>query len=311
MSAKMISKPLFIGAAATLAAAALGGYVWKEEHRVPVLDIYIFSLKSGRSVFIRTPEDRRILIDGGGNNDIIRELTKILPFYSRRIDTIISTDTDGKNASGLIDVMERYAVDRAFIPAITLDSLGLASSSDPVHSTFIDTLYLKKIAVHKVAAGDSIIFDSRVNASVLFPATTTSFAYSKASAPQLLLKVSYGSTSVMLLADATKKVQRFIASSTSGTSDSLYVSQSASPSDMSGELMSTVQPAFLIYSKSISKTSSVPIKKSSKSASISKKKAIGKQPNDPFAQIPLEDRLNLKEKGTIHLVSDGVKLVIE
>ena len=44
-------------------------------------------------------EDIVLAISNSGESE---ELTKILPFYSRRIDTVVATNSDGKNVSGLI-----------------------------------------------------------------------------------------------------------------------------------------------------------------------------------------------------------------
>jgi beta-lactamase superfamily II metal-dependent hydrolase len=109
MSLRFSPKSAIIAATASAIVAGVGAYVWHQEHRLPLLDIYLFALKSGQSAFIRTPDDRRILVNGGSNSEIIRRISKRLPFYSRRIDALIVTDTSAKNVSGLIDVLERYA----------------------------------------------------------------------------------------------------------------------------------------------------------------------------------------------------------
>jgi hypothetical protein len=49
------------------------------------------------AVFLQTSGGKRILINGGGNSEIIRKITKVIPFYSRHIDTIISTNEEDKN----------------------------------------------------------------------------------------------------------------------------------------------------------------------------------------------------------------------
>ena len=316
MSLKIISKPLIFAAAATVATVGLGGYVWHEDHRPPILEIYFFTLKSGRSIFIRTPEDKRILIDGGADASVIRELTGILPFYSRRIDTIVSTGTDGKNVSGLIDVMDRFNIERAFIPAVTDVSLGFASTSDGIYFAFLDSLYLKKIAVHELKAGDRIDLDGKVSAEVLFPVPTEIFAYLKASSPELALRISYASTSAALLGAASRKVQKYIASTSASGVNLLAVSQSADPADMPAELINALQPEFLIYSKSLVKPQVLLSgKKAAKSAAISKKTSVkpaskDERSTDPLALIPDANRLNLKETGMVRMVSDGVEFEV-
>jgi len=269
---------------------ALTLYIWHEEHRPPILEIYVFNMQSGRSMFIRTPEDNRILIDGGGNSDIIRDLTDILPFYSRRIDVVMTTNTDGKNVAGLIDVVSRYHVRRAYIPAVTLQGLGLASSTDQIYATFLETLSREKIPVEEIRKDYQIALDTKVNLTVLFPTTDSTFIYSKASAPELLFKINYDASSVVFIGDASIKVQKFL-SSTTKIADVLLSDQSALPINYAQSLIEELQPAYLIYS--------------AKSFPHSKKKII-----DPLIGIAEKNRFNIK-KGTVRITSDGQTLRVE
>jgi beta-lactamase superfamily II metal-dependent hydrolase len=310
MAIKITSRPFLIGAAATALAFGIAGYAWREEHRLPLLEIYVFNLKSGSSVFVRTPDDKRILINGGANSEVIRELTNILPFYSRRIDTIIATDADGKDVSGLIDILERYTVDKIIVPAVTLKSLGLASTTDQIYATFLDTVKRLKIPLEEVSVGDTLDLDgnisgqrvggSKVPAEVLFPATSA-FQYSRASAPEIILKISYGQTSVMLLGNATTKIQKFLASPKSSTSkdvevNALVVPHSLSTDSLSAELMNKMKPDYFIYSQAVTKSTS---KSSKKLAKV-----------DPLYFILDDKRFNLKEGGTVKITSDGVRIFV-
>lgn len=313
MTFKINSKPLIIGAAATALAFGMAGYVWREEHREPILEVYVFNLKSGSSVFVRTPDDKRILINGGANSEVIRELTDILPFYSRRIDTVIATDADGKDVSGLIDVLERYSVDNVVAPAVTLQSIGLASTTDQIYATFLDTVRRLKIPLREVSAGDTLDFGQKiggspVSAEVLFPATSSStssnkgtFQYSRASAPEIIMRISYGKTSVMLLGNATTKVQKFIATSTSRT-DVLAIPHGISAGSLSAALMNEIKPDYLIYSQAISS--------SSKKSTVSQYSSAKNKKVDPLYFILANKRFNLKDKGTVKVVSDGTNIII-
>jgi len=333
---RIVSKPVLIATATVLVGFGLSSYIWHEEHRPPVLEIYVFALKSGRSMFIRTAEDRRILVDGGANAEIIREITNILPFYSRRIDVVIATNSEGKNVSGLIDVVNRYDIDRVYIPAMTVESLGLASSTDQIYATFLDTIHAKNILVQELKAGDTIDLDSRTQTNVLFPvedwrtrlnlASTSlsnlislsplfspsnkvlkSFHYSSASAPEVLFRLSFGVNSVAFLGNASITVQKLITATSPDSliSDVLIVSQSALPANVAQELIDAMKPKYLIYSKVLSAVSKTKI--SAKSASTTKKTKVL---IDPLASIPGNNRFNLKEKGSVKVWSDGVKLVI-
>ncbi len=317
----------------------VGCYVWKQEHRPKVLEIYVFNMISGDAIFVRTPEDRRILINGGGNSDIIRELTRILPFYTRRIDSLIATDTDGKNVAGLIDVMDRYDVKNVYIPAVTLQTLMLASSTDQIYETFIEHVPRFGIKINGVSAGQTIDFDSNglsqsvVQFKVLFPifigpsinaSSSPAFKYSKASAPELLIKIDFGATSAVFLGNASLKVQKYIASTSdslashtnSSASNVLIVSHSALPANTSAKLVESIHPEYLVYSKIESSSKVTAVKSTGKSIATTIASTVGsktatsiksKKPiPDPFIYMLSENKLNTKKVGTAHLISDGV-----
>ncbi len=316
---KNISKPILIAATASVVASGVGAYVWHMQQRPQILEVYVFSLKSGRSMFIRTPDDQRILVDGGGNSQVIKHLTDIIPFYSRRINAIIITNTDGKNVSGLIDVIDRYIVDKVYLPKFTVGNLGLASTTDRIYEVFIETIKNKDIQIDDISAGEKLVLGRDVSdlylqkdsqqknvvASIIFPVKPNEFDYSKASSPEILFNILYGKNSVLFAGDASKKVQKFIASSSPTIiekTDALIVSHSAIPGNMSQELMNLVRPDFLIYKKSVtSQSASI-----SKSASAKKKIVV-----DPLAAVLEDQRFNLNEIGTIKIVSDGITVKVQ
>lgn len=71
------------------------------------LQVHVF--KDGSSL-IETPSGRRILIDGGADDSVLRELGAALPFYDRSIDLLISTAQTPEEAAGLTSVLDRYVV---------------------------------------------------------------------------------------------------------------------------------------------------------------------------------------------------------
>ncbi|MGC9605317.1 MAG: hypothetical protein ABSF56_00960 [Minisyncoccia bacterium] len=299
---KGASKPLLIFAAGAAALSGTGLYAWHESRRPAVLELFVFDLPGAPAVFIRTPNDKRILIDGGSNAEVIRRLTKILPFYSRRIDSVVATAADGKNVTGLIEALNRYSVDKAIIPDVTLESLGLASSSDPIYRTFIETIDLHHIPVQKVLSGDRLVLDRTgidsndgVTADTLFPVPADRFNYSKASVPEIVMRIEYGSTSVALLGGAGVKIQKFVATENQKPADAVVISQSATASNVSAELVDSMAPDFLLYSQQIMKSPKKP-------PAAAKKKAAG----DPLAGITDDRRFNVRKTGTVKIVSDGM-----
>ncbi len=280
MAIKSIRKPLIILTTVTALATGVGGYVWKEENRPALLEVYIFSVKGGQSTFIRTPDDKRILINSGSNSEIVRHITKVLPFYSQRIDAVIVTNDTDTNVTGLVDVVNRYRVDRLFVPAITPKSLKLASSTSRIYSELLKSARAKGIPIQEIMAGDSLPVSSKVKFDALFPVEAESFTYSRASAPELVLRIAYGTTSIIFLGNTSKKVQKYISAQGFEQTDVAVFSHNAGSNNISSELLDVLKPDYFIYSGSVAKV----------------------WHNSDAKQI------NLKDTGIIKITSDGVKI---
>ena len=276
-------------------------YVWSISRLPTGLEMYVFDTKGKPSIFIRTPNDARILIDGGANAGIIRYITQVLPFYSKRIDTIIVTSDTANNATGLIDIISRYQVGRIVIPKITARQLDIGSSTDQIFENFFDKVHQLKIPAQEVERGDELDLNrndfttentrsNKLKLEVLFPVSSTSeFKYSRASAPGLVMRISYGDTHFLLLGDASLKVQKFIINSTSTLcSDVLIVPHNVSATSLSADLISAVKPESIIYAQMISNSVKV----------------------DPLYMILDSNRFNLKQKSTIEVLSDGKSVKI-
>ena len=298
MKTKSFIKPIVVVASVTVLTSTLGHYYWKQENRPPIMEIYVFAFKSGRSLFIRTPEDQRILVDGGPNSEIIRYISEILPFYSRRIDTIIATDDNGKNVGGLIDVIERYDVGRIYLPAHTLRNLSLASISDQIYETLVEVARDKVPNIEEVAEGRVLNLDSRSTMQILFPADPKKFVYSKSSAPEILFSIKFDDNYVLFAGEATTKIQKYIASSTQAIqkADVLMVSHSASPQSFATEFVDSFQPKNLVFSK-------IPRETTPKTST--KPSAKSKPKKDPLSYLLPENRYNIKERGGVKIELDG------
>ena len=309
MHVKGASKPLLILAVSAATLSGIGGYAWHESRRPAALELFVFDTPGAPAILIRTPRDKRILINGGANSDIVERLTGVLPFYSRRIDLVIATKADAKNATGLIDVLNRYQVDGAVIPSVTLEGLGLASSTDPIYEIFKKTLADKKVPTESVSAGKRIVFDQGANngdagtvtADIIFPVSADSaFKYSQASGPETLLRINYGQTSVVLAGSASLKVQKYIAITSLTPADAIIFSHSAVASGISRELVDSLAPDSIIYSQTVTKDPKNPVV-------VSKAKAKA----DPLAGILNERRYNVQESGVVKITSDSSSLQIK
>lgn len=136
-----------IGAACVLT-VAIAFYVWHISQRPAVFELYVFDTPGAQSLFMRTEDDRRILVHGGSNSDIVRRVTSLLPFYSRRIDTVVALDDDPKHITGLIEIVGRYEVG-----SVILDH---ATSSSPAFGVLLDRIAENGIATSSISAGEYV-----------------------------------------------------------------------------------------------------------------------------------------------------------
>ena len=183
-----------------LACVGLGTYIWKWEFREPVLELHFFSLNKGRAIFIRTPENKTILIGGGQNSEVIREITNAMPFYSRKIDYVLIPSAAPAQIGGLIEVIDRYEVEEVIMPK------PMATST--VLSQLMKEIKKKKIHVEEVERGDAIKIEKNLALKILFP--YEDFKFNKSSLPELGLAIVYKDTAAYLIGSLSKTIQKDI-----------------------------------------------------------------------------------------------------
>ena len=88
------------------------------------LEVVFFDIGQGSSIFIETPQRFQILIDGGPDKFLILEhLSQEMPFWDRSIDMIIITHSNADHLTGLIEILERYKIDRIVWTGMEADTL--------------------------------------------------------------------------------------------------------------------------------------------------------------------------------------------
>jgi len=92
----------------------LNVFAWQEVFELAgphYLRVDFLSVGQGDSVFIKTPEGHKILIDGGPNSMVLEKLNTRMPFWDKEIDLVILTHPEKDHMTGLLDVLQKYKVD--------------------------------------------------------------------------------------------------------------------------------------------------------------------------------------------------------
>src|SRR3989338_2831267 len=77
---------------------------------VSYLTVAFLDVGQGDAIYIETPDGVQLLIDGGPDSSVLRELSSQLPHFDRTIDIVLATHSDKDHIGGLVDVLNRYEV---------------------------------------------------------------------------------------------------------------------------------------------------------------------------------------------------------
>ena len=193
-----------------LALFGINVYIWKDVFREDRLEVVFLDVGQGDALFLRFPNGRTMLVDGGPRTRYFDAGKYVLaPFLRhqgiRKIDIVAPTHSDNDHIGGLVSILEEFPV------AHVLDSGQYADSW--TDDRFYELVEEKGIARHIVSAGDSLIGLGGVGAFVLHPAPK--FVSQECDAPMgrnntsVVLRITYGGTSLLLTGDAEREAERF------------------------------------------------------------------------------------------------------
>lgn len=121
-----------------------------------LLHVYYLDVGQGDGILIRTPANEYIVIDGGPNDAILTEISRIMPFYERTIDVMILTHPHADHIDGLIEILERYKVNSVVITGVLYDYAGYERFYELLINRSVPVYYVNGEVDFKLG---NIIFD--------------------------------------------------------------------------------------------------------------------------------------------------------
>lgn len=105
-SAKILGSVLLL----LLVATTLIWYAAIHEDHRGALIVSFLAVGQGDAIFIQAPSGRELLIDGGPDDSVLRQLGRVMPFYDRSIDIVFASAAQAQKVGGLTSVLSRYNV---------------------------------------------------------------------------------------------------------------------------------------------------------------------------------------------------------
>jgi competence protein ComEC len=76
------------------------------------LQIHVFDVGQGDSLFIQSPQGYQIVIDGGPDMSLLEHLGAVMPWFDRSIDLLILSHFDADHITALPELLKRYDVEK-------------------------------------------------------------------------------------------------------------------------------------------------------------------------------------------------------
>ncbi len=209
------------------------------------LHIVICNVGQGDAIFIRTPAQIDILIDGGPDKKVLDCLGRHMPFWDRSLDLVIMTHPDADHSTGLVDVIKRYQVSSFYTEEV--------AGKTQIFKLLETVLAEKKLSAKYLHLGDRLSDSSGFSMQTLWPSTEainsldqnrSNLRLNELSVVEL---ISYGKFSALLTGDAGSIVMDQIADQARSIII-LKVPHHGSKTGMSDHFLSLTSPELAVIS---------------------------------------------------------------
>jgi len=176
------------------------------------LTCYFLDVGQGDATVLLTPSGRTVVVDAGGwpgEYETGRGAGErvVVPFLRhlgvRRVDVLVLTHAHEDHAAGAWALVRNFPVGLAVVGP---DRPG--AERPPGYTALLGEMAARGIPVERVAAGAYIRVDREVNMEVLHPPPTVSrYARAEENNLSVVIRISYGGTSLLLAADVEAEAQ--------------------------------------------------------------------------------------------------------
>lgn len=125
------------------------------------LEVDFLDVGQGDAILIQTPFGQNILIDGGPDSSIVKELSENMDWWDKQIDLMILTHPHDDHVAGLNEVLKRYNVKKILYTGVIHDS--------PSFLAWLELIKNQRIPLVIIDRPQTIYFDDYCKLDILYP----------------------------------------------------------------------------------------------------------------------------------------------
>ena len=214
------------------------------------LEIHFVDVGQGDCTYIKTPEGKNILIDGGGSNSYDVGEKVLLPYLLKRgcikVDVIIISHFDTDHVGGILTIMDKLKVSKVYIPKIG-KKINLGNNNDKSldnYRKFFKIAKNKKIKVKEVEIGDKINIENKLYFEILWPDSKNIISEKMLNNNSIVAKLHYNNKFKMLFTGDIESIaeEKILETKTDLRADILKIAHHGSKSSTNYKLLKEVKP---------------------------------------------------------------------
>lgn len=163
------------------------------------LTVSFLNVGQGDAILIESPTGMQMLIDGGKDRSVLRELPKVMGPLDRSIDVVVATHPDADHIGGLPDVFGQYRISWLLLSGRLAES-GIANNFAYAAENERNLSFLQ------VSPGMRLHLGGGAYADVLHPEGAIDKMRSTNDS-SIVVRVVYGNTAFMFTGDAAEWVE--------------------------------------------------------------------------------------------------------
>jgi len=223
-------------------------FIWSFAFPNHSFSVSFLDVGQGDAILIESPTGVQVLVDGGPDTSVLRELGKKLSFFDRSIDAVFETHPDQDHIAGLVGVLDRYDVKTFLEPGVLNDT--------PVSRALRQAVIDEKANDVLVRRGMRLVLGGGAYADILFP--DRDVANVETNTGSVVMRIVYGDTKFILTGDSPQAIENYLTSlntkcSTPGCrtleADVLKAGHHGSKTSSSEEFVQAVNPKYVVYSR--------------------------------------------------------------